>query len=143
MPDLPGCGHELMIVLLLTFPRLGYRLAPEDCRLEAMRPVLIPTILVFATALAAFGADNELTPQEKAAGWRLMFDGKSYAGWEDPTKKVPPGDGFTIEDGCIRTLPHPKIEEDLHTKALYGDFEMEWDWKIAPGGNSGVKYRIQ
>jgi len=101
------------------------------------------TTLVCAAALAAFGADNELTAKEKSDGWRLMFDGKTYKGWEDPTKKVPPGDGFTIENGMIRTLPHPKIEEDLYTTELYGDFEMEWDWKISPGGNSGVKYRIQ
>ena len=50
---------------------------------------------------------------------------------------------FTIEDGCIKSLPHPNIDEDLFTKARYRDFEMEFDWKISPGGNSGVKYRIQ
>lgn len=78
-----------------------------------------------------------------AADWKLLFDGKTYAGWEDPTKKSPPGDWFTIEDGCLKAMPHPRIEEDLFTKDTYGDFEMEFDWKIAPGGNSGVKYRIQ
>ena len=72
-----------------------------------------------------------------------MFDGKTYAGWEDPTKKVPPSNASTIEDGCIKSLPHPNIDEDLFTKALYRDFEMEFDWKISPGGNSSVKYRIQ
>src|ERR1035438_10761538 len=47
-------------------------------------------------------ADNELTAQEKAAGWRLLFDGKTFANWEDPTKKSPPGDSFTIDDGCLK-----------------------------------------
>lgn len=96
---------------------------------------------VFATAAAA--ADNELTAQEKKAGWRLMFDGKTYAGWEDPTKKVPPDNGFTIEDGCLKSLPHQTLNQDLFTTARYTDFEMEFDWKISPGGNSGIKYRIQ
>ena len=108
-----------------------------------MRPVFTTTILASLAALAAFGADNQLTAAEKAAGWRLMFDGKTYAGWEDPAKKSPPGDGFTIEDGCIRSLPVSKINEDLFTTARYRDFEMEFDWKIAPGGNSGIKYLIQ
>ncbi|HEY2012533.1 MAG TPA: DUF1080 domain-containing protein [Bryobacteraceae bacterium] len=88
-------------------------------------------------------ADNQLSAQEKSAGWKLLFDGKTYAGWEDPTRKSPPGDSFTIEDGCLKSTSHPKIDEDLFTRDTYGDFELEWDWKISPGGNSGVKYRIQ
>lgn len=108
-----------------------------------MPPVLRITALAFAAVLAASAADNQLTAKEKAAGWRLLFDGKTYAGWEDPTKKVPPDNGFTIEDGCIRSLPHQTLNRDLFTKSLYGDFEMDLDWKISPGGNSGLKYRIQ
>ena len=88
-------------------------------------------------------ADNELTAKERAAGWRLLFDGKTYANWEDPTTKSPPGDSFTIEDGCLKPVAHPTIEEDLFTKDTFTDFELEFDWKISPGGNSGVKYRIQ
>ena len=88
-------------------------------------------------------ADNGLTPKEKSAGWKLLFDGKSFAGWEDPAKKSPPGDSFTIEDGCLKAVKHPKIEEDLFTRGAFTDFEMEFDWKISPAGNSGVKYRIQ
>jgi len=108
-----------------------------------MPHVLKITALACAAVLAAAAADNQLTAPEKAAGWRLMFDGKTFAGWEDPTKKVPPDNGFTIEDGCIKPLPHQTFNQDLFTQALYGDFEMEFDWKISPGGNSGVKYRIQ
>ena len=101
------------------------------------------TALACAAVLAAPAADNQLTAQEKSAGWRLLFDGKTYAGWEDPTKKVPPDNGFTIEDGCLKSLPHQSLNQDLFTTARYGDFEMEFDWRISPGGNSGVKYRIQ
>jgi hypothetical protein len=78
-----------------------------------------------------------------AQQWQSLFDGKTFQGWEDPTKKSPPGDSFTIEDGCLKPVPHPKIEEDLFTRASFGDFEFEFDWKISPKGNSGVKYRIQ
>ena len=88
-------------------------------------------------------ADNELTAKEKAAGWRLLFDGKTFTNWEDPAKKSPPGDSFTMEDGCLKSLPHPRITEDLFTTDTFTDFELEFDWKISPGGNSGVKYRIQ
>ena len=92
---------------------------------------------------AARAADNQLTAREKSAGWRLLFDGKTFANWVDPTKKSPPGDSFTIEDGCLKAAAHPRITEDLFTRAAFRDFELEFDWKIAPGGNSGIKYRIQ
>ena len=108
-----------------------------------MRSVLRIGALLAAMSAGAWAADNQLTAQEKAAGWKLMFDGKSFAGWEDPARKSPPGDGFAIEDGCIKSLKHPKINEDLFTLDTYSDFEMEFDWKVSEAGNSGVKYRIQ
>lgn len=100
-------------------------------------------VCVVLLSNGARAADNQLTAPEKAAGWKLLFDGRSYAGWEDPTKKSPPGESFTIEDGCLKATSHPKIEEDLFTLDTWSDFELELDWKISPRGNSGVKYRIQ
>ena len=93
--------------------------------------------------LPVWSADNQLTAQEKAAGWKLLFDGKTFANWVDNTKMSPPGTSFTIEDGCLKATSHPAIEEDLFSADTYGDFELEWDWKISPKGNSGLKYRIQ
>jgi len=105
-------------------------------------------VLAAVVAVQMWAADNQLTAnqltaKEKAAGWKLMFDGKSFGGWEDPPKKSPPGDSFAIEEGCLKALAHPKINEDLFTLATFTNFEMQFDWKISPGGNSGVKYRIQ
>src|SRR5262245_36434089 len=91
----------------------------------------------------ARAADNQLSSEDKAAGFKLLFDGKTFAGWEDPTKKSPPGDNFVIEDGCLKSTSHPKIDEDLFTSETFSDFELQFDWKISPRGNSGVKYRIQ
>jgi hypothetical protein len=93
--------------------------------------------------LLSQAADNQLTPQEKKDHFQLMFDGKTFAGWEDPSKKSPPGDSYGIEDGCLKSLKNPKINEDLFTIATYTDFEMLFEWKVAPVGNTGVKYRIQ
>ena len=84
-----------------------------------------------------------VAPLAQAAGWKSLFDGKSFANWVDPRKKSPPGDAWTIEDGCIKAQPNPRITEDLVSANAYGDFEFEWEWKIQPAGNSGVKYRIQ
>jgi len=77
------------------------------------------------------------------SAWVSLFDGKTMAGWEDPRQKVPPGDAWTIDDGCLKANRGARITEDLFTKDVFRDFELEWEWKVAPGANSGVKYRIQ
>jgi hypothetical protein len=86
---------------------------------------------------------NSLTLEEEAVGWRLLFDGETLSGWEDPADELPPGDSWVVENGSIKALDHPKIREDLFTLEKFGDFELVFDWKISVGGNSGVKYRIQ
>src|SRR5437868_8237290 len=105
--------------------------------------MLLAIGIALGIVLPAGAADNQLTSQEKKEGWKLLFDGKTFKGWEDPAKKSPPGNSFVIEDGCLKSVPHARIEEDLFTKQTYTDFELVFDWKIAPAGNSGVKYRIQ
>ncbi|MEJ7607690.1 MAG: DUF1080 domain-containing protein [Bryobacteraceae bacterium] len=72
-----------------------------------------------------------------------MFDGNTLNKWQDPHKLSPPGDSWSIEDGCIKANSHPKLREDLVSRDTYRDFEFEFDWRISPGGNSGVKYRVQ
>ena len=107
---------------------------------------MMPIGILAGLAMAGAGlqaADNTLSAAEKAAGWRLMFDGKTFAGWDDPARKSPPGDAFTIENGCIKALAKPRITEDLFTTDTFRNFEMEFDWKSSPGGNTGIKYLIQ
>jgi 3-keto-disaccharide hydrolase len=93
------------------------------------------TILLAMASLAVAGAAD--------TGWQVLFDGKTFAHWEDPAKKSPPADSFVIEDGCLKAVAHPRITEDLFSQDTYRDFELEFDWRISPGGNTGVKYRIQ
>ncbi|HLK18923.1 MAG TPA: DUF1080 domain-containing protein [Bryobacteraceae bacterium] len=96
---------------------------------------------VLAGALAA--QENQLTPAEKSAGWKLLFNGKDMSGWDDPRQKTPAGDAWTLDDGCLKARSHPKITEDLFTQETFTDFELAFDWRISKGGNSGLKYRIQ
>jgi hypothetical protein len=98
--------------------------------------------LLFLAALLP-GADNTLSPEEKAAGFRLLFDGRTMNGWLDPARQNAPGDAWTIEDGTLRTVLNPRITEDLLTEAEFGDFELLFDWRLAERANTGLKYRIQ
>lgn len=100
-------------------------------------------ILLAAACLTAYAAENTLTPAEKQAGFRLLFDGHSFAGWRDPAQENPPGEAWVIEGGCLKTTPKPAVTEDLISQESYSDFELKFDWRISERGNTGVKYRIQ
>src|SRR5258708_8892334 len=100
-------------------------------------------LVLMAAMLAAQAQPNTLTSAEKAAGWKLLFDGKTMRGWEDQSKLTPPGDSWTIDDGCLKSVPKPRLREDLISLEKFGDFELSFEWKIAPKGNSGLKYRLQ
>lgn len=107
------------------------------------RWISLVSLLAAGLPLFAQTEHNHLSKKERAEGWTLLFDGHSMTNWMDPSKETPPGDAWTIEDGCLKAIGHHRITEDLLSKDTYSDFELQWDWKIAPGGNSGVKYRIQ
>ena len=79
-----------------------------------------------------------LTAAEKADGWKLMFDGKSLAGWRGYKTEKPPA-GWRAFNGDLVRLGGGG---DLMTVEEYGDFEMRFEWKITEYGNSGVIYRI-
>jgi len=104
---------------------------------------LILFLSATAAALTLTAADNQLTPEQKSAGWQLLFDGKTMNNWSDSTGKPMTSDAWGIEDGCLMARPKPTLIEDLFSKGTYSDFELAFDWKISPGGNSGLKYRIQ
>ncbi len=99
--------------------------------------------LLVLSSFASAASHNVLTPEEKSAGWQLLFNGRNLDGWTDPARMTPPGDAWTVEDASIRTHANPTIMEDLFTQETFGDFELQFSWRISPAGNSGVKYRIQ
>ena len=83
---------------------------------------------------------NTLTAVEKAAGFRLLFDGKTAAGWRGYGADSFPDAGWVVEDGCL--VHHAKGGGgDIVTEEQFGDFELRFEWAVADGANSGVIYR--
>lgn len=89
--------------------------------------------------MPASGPDNTLTAAEKAHGWTLLFDGKTTAGWKG-FKTPAPDAGWKVVGGAL--TPDPKTSKDIVTKANYENFELAFDWKISPKGNSGVMFHV-
>ncbi len=70
-----------------------------------------------------------------------MFDGTDTAGWRSFGKPGFPDKGWVIEDGWLHHVAGAG-GGDIITRETFTDFELEFEWRIAPGGNSGVKYLI-
>lgn len=103
------------------------------------------TLVVRGTEWAARGevtdgvpAPNTLSSLERAAGWRLLFDGKSLEGWRTYGAEAA-GEGWAVTDGCLHRVARGG---DLISEGEFEDFELRFEWKLARGSNSGVKLRV-
>ena len=77
----------------------------------------------------------------KKGKWKVLFDGKSTDAWRGFRQDSFPDKTWTIEDKTLRTIVGSE-SRDIITREKYGDFELKLEWKIAPGGNSGIIYLV-
>ncbi|MEN8118288.1 MAG: DUF1080 domain-containing protein [Bacteroidota bacterium] len=89
---------------------------------------------------------NELTESEKRKGFRLLWDGKTTEGWRGHKSETFPELGWEIKDGELSVLESGGAESrnggDIVTVDKYSNFELELDFKITEGANSGIKYFV-
>ena len=90
-------------------------------------------LFLSAALLAACAA----TPREST--WEPLFDGETFQGWYAYQGGELPNDAWHIEDGAIVALSG---RGEIVTDASYGDFELEFSWRVSEGANSGVFYRV-
>lgn len=99
--------------------------------------------LTLAAALNAAADDatiNTLTPEEKAAGWQLLFDGKDFNGWHNfKHEGVRPG--WEVKDGAL-VCADPHNAGDIVTTGQFDWFELQLDYNISEAGNSGIMYHV-
>ncbi len=89
---------------------------------------------------------NQLTPWETDKGFRMLWDGKTSQGWRGAKLDGFPESGWVIDDGVLTILASGGGESsaagDIVTTKKYGDFELELEFKITEGANSGIKYFV-
>jgi hypothetical protein len=99
------------------------------------------TLLITLRLAAADDAKiNTLTAAEKAAGWKLLFDGQSFAGWHN-FKKDGIRPGWQVKDGAL-VCADPKNAGDIVTTDKFDWFELQLDYNISEAGNSGIMFHV-
>jgi cytochrome c len=106
--------------------------------------ILYSIALVFVSGLITISAygQNTLTAQEKKDGWKLLFDGKTTAGWRNfNSTKV--GAGWKVQNGELYLDKAVKEGRgDILTDAEYENYEFSIEWKIDACGNSGIIFNV-
>jgi hypothetical protein len=108
---------------------------------EAIKSTLFPTgVYVMSTI------PNTLTDYEYHDGWKLLFNGRTTAGWKGAYKPGFPESGWIVKDGVLTVLASEGKEGgvggDIVTTGEYSAFDLSFDFKLTPGANSGVKYFV-
>jgi hypothetical protein len=89
---------------------------------------------------------NTLSEQEKSNGVRLLFDGTTTKGWRGAYKTEFPNKGWEVSDGSLHVLRSTGGEStnggDIVTQEQFGAFDLQFEFKLTEGANSGVKYFV-
>ena len=112
--------------------RVGLKVAWRNIRIKEVKP---------GTGV------NTLTPDEISQGWCMLWDGKTSDGWRGAKLKDFPQHGWSIKDVILSVLGTDGQESthggDIITRQRYARFDLQLEFKITPGANSGVKYFCQ
>ncbi len=89
---------------------------------------------------------NVLSKTEIADGWTLLFDGETTAGWRGFKMGNFPDKGWHVIDGTLMIeysgTGEAGFAGDIITDEVYGNFDLKLEWKISPGGNSGILFYV-
>lgn len=87
---------------------------------------------------------NQLSAQEKAQGFELLFNGNDLSGWQDRRKGEMPGKHWSVQQGdlCCAASDSTQPRSDLFSARTFAAFELLFDFQLSEGANSGLKYFV-
>jgi hypothetical protein len=136
---------EITVLIFADVPTFHLSSVGVSSSIRGMKyPLAAALLLTMSLVVRLNAADtakpNTLTAAEKAAGWKLLFDGKSFQGWHNfKTEGVRPG--WQIKDGTLACVD-PHNASDLVSESQFDWFELQIDYNISEGGNSGIMYHV-
>lgn len=108
------------------------------------RILTVVTVLTLLGTAVMAQEPNTLTKKEKKEGWKLLFDGKTTKGWHTYLKDTV-GSKWQVVAGTLvfdETKPNSG-GGDIVTDGIYENYELNLEWKVAKGSNSGIIFNIQ
>jgi hypothetical protein len=107
---------------------------------------IVPVLAFSLISLTASAQKiNTLSAQEKKAGWKLLFDGTDKTGWHTYLKSEATA-SWQVVDGALTTDEAAKKNGaeggDLVTNDEYENYDLQLEWKISEGGNSGIIFSV-
>ncbi len=88
---------------------------------------------------------NRLSDAEDALGWELLFDGRDTKAWRGAHRDAFPESGWEVRDGELTVLasePGAPRGGDIVTREAYSAFELQLEFRMTQGANSGIKYLV-
>lgn len=113
-----------------------------------MKKTLFTLLMLSGIVVSASAQDNTLTKKEIKEGWKLLWDGKTTAGWQAAKSHdgTFPKQGWVIKDNTLQVVEADGRESanggDIITTEKYKNFELLVDFQITEGANSGIKYFV-
>lgn len=109
-----------------------------------MKKTLFFIVLVLLGGAGMAQAPNTLTKKEKSEGWKLLFDGKTTQGWHTYLRDTVGSKWQVKDDALIFDPSQPQSGGgDIVTNLAYENYELNLEWKISKGGNSGIIFDVQ
>jgi len=99
------------------------------------------SLFSFTTSLLVLCSANSCAAGSDSGDWKLLFDGKTTVGWRAYGKTGFPKEGWAVVDGCLKKVEGER-GGNIVTEAEFDNFEFEWEWKLPPKANNGVKYLV-
>jgi len=89
-------------------------------------------------AVLSAGCAGAPPPEKETAGWQSLFDGRTTQGWRNVGGAMLDPRWQVVDGALVLTAPGGG---DIVSEDTFADFELELEWQLAPGGNSGLFYR--
>lgn len=116
----------------------GYKVRWRNLRINTKSPKLSPPEGIYVRNIAP----NTLSVSEKRQGWSFLFDGKKTNAWKGSKNgNAFSDDGWSVSDGTL-TINKGDGGGDIITKKTYGAFELDFEFRLTKGANSGLKYFV-
>ena len=121
---------------------VGRQVKWRNIRIQTSKPAFSKDSGIFTVNLEK----NSVSEAERKNGVSLLWDGRTTQGWRGAFKTGFPEKGWEIKDGVLSVVPSGGGESsfggDIVTERMYGPFELQFEFRLTKGANSGVKYTV-